>query len=200
MDMVRSILSYFTLSINLWMEALKTVIYIVNRFPSKSVSKTPYELWTGQRSSLNYLSVWGCPAEAKIFNPNDDKLDYKTVSYHFIGYPEKSNGFHFYYLDRHSKFAEMRYATFLEDEMMRGSTVPKKISLEAKWVYMPTTMIHELIPPTLVNEPIIPTCMVGSSSTTPNVYEAHVIQEPEVPNIVDEEENEPHNLENDVPN
>jgi hypothetical protein len=57
MDMVRSMLSYSTLPIGLWMEALKIVIHILNRVPSKSVSKTPYELWTGHKSSLNYLRV-----------------------------------------------------------------------------------------------------------------------------------------------
>jgi hypothetical protein len=47
MDMVRSMLSYSTLPISLWMEALKTVIHILNRVPSKSVSKTPYKMWIG---------------------------------------------------------------------------------------------------------------------------------------------------------
>jgi hypothetical protein len=37
MDMVRSTLSYSTLQIGLWMEALKTAIHILNRVPSKSV-------------------------------------------------------------------------------------------------------------------------------------------------------------------
>jgi hypothetical protein len=124
MDMVRNMLSYSTLSIDLCMEELKIVIHILNWVPSKSVSKTPYDLWTRRKPSLNYLRVWGCPIEAKIFKPNTSKLDFKTVSYHFIGYPEKSNGFHFYYPDRHTKFVEMRYAVFLEDEMMRGSNVP----------------------------------------------------------------------------
>jgi hypothetical protein len=32
MDMVRSMLSYSTLPIDLWMEALKAAIYILNRF------------------------------------------------------------------------------------------------------------------------------------------------------------------------
>jgi hypothetical protein len=44
-DMVRSMLSYSTLPIGLWMEALKTTIHILNWVPSKSVSKIPYELW-----------------------------------------------------------------------------------------------------------------------------------------------------------
>jgi hypothetical protein len=44
MDMVRSMLSYSTLPIDLWMEALKAAIYILNRVHSKSVSKMTYEL------------------------------------------------------------------------------------------------------------------------------------------------------------
>jgi len=96
MDMVRSMMSYSTLPINLWMEALKKAIYILNRVPSKSAPKTPYELWTGREPSLNHFRVWGCPVEAKVFNPNIGKLDPKTVSCHFIGYPEKLKGYHFY--------------------------------------------------------------------------------------------------------
>ena len=46
MDMVRSMISYSTLPINLWIEVLKIAIHILNRVPSKSVLKTPYELWT----------------------------------------------------------------------------------------------------------------------------------------------------------
>jgi hypothetical protein len=91
-----------------------------------------YELWTGHKPSLNYLCVWGCPIEAKIFNPNADKLELKTVSCYFIGYLEKSKGFYFYCPNRHTKYVEMRHVIFLEDEMMRGGTVPREISLEEK--------------------------------------------------------------------
>ena len=121
MDMVRSMISYSTLPINLWMEALKTAIHILNRVPSKSVPKTPYKLWIRREPSLNHLCVWGCPAEAKVFNPNIGKLNSKTVSYHFIGYPDKSKGYRFYCLDRHTKFKEIRHDVFLEDDMVRGS-------------------------------------------------------------------------------
>jgi hypothetical protein len=65
MDMVRSILSNSTLSLGLWMEALKIIEHIINCVPSKLVSKTPYELWIGRKSNINYLHIWGCPAEAK---------------------------------------------------------------------------------------------------------------------------------------
>jgi hypothetical protein len=76
--------------------------------------------------------VWGSPAEAKVFNPNIGKLDPKTVSCRFIGYPEKSKGFRYYYLDRYTKFVETRHAVFLEDKMMRGSMVAREIILEEK--------------------------------------------------------------------
>jgi hypothetical protein len=92
MDMVRSMLSYSTFLICLWMETLKTAVHTLNRVPSKSVPKTPYELWTGRKPILNYLHMLGCPAEAKLFNPNIGKLDPKTVSCHFIGYLDKSKG------------------------------------------------------------------------------------------------------------
>ena len=95
MDMVCNMISYSTLPLSLWMEALKIAIHILNREPSKSVPKTPYELWTGRVSSLNHLRVWGSPAEAKVFNLNIGKLDPKIVSCHFIGYIEKSKGFRF---------------------------------------------------------------------------------------------------------
>jgi hypothetical protein len=62
------------------------------------------------------------------------------VSCRFIGYPEKFKRFCFYCLDRHIKFIETRHVVFLENEMMKGSTVSQEISLEEKRVYVPTPM------------------------------------------------------------
>jgi hypothetical protein len=90
MDMVRIMLSNSTLPLSLWMEALKTAVHIINHVLSKSVPKTPYELWTGRKPSINYLHVWGCLVETKIFNPQLEKLYPKTISCHFISYPDKS--------------------------------------------------------------------------------------------------------------
>jgi hypothetical protein len=103
---------------------VKTAIHILNRVPSKVVPKTPYELWTGRKPTLNYLHICGCLAEAKVFNPTQKKLDDRTVSCHFIGYPERSKGFRFYCPNRHTKFIEMRHTVFLEDEMVKGSRIP----------------------------------------------------------------------------
>ena len=92
-DMVRSMMSNSTLPEFLWGEALKTAVYILNHVPSKAIPKTLYELWVSRKSTLNYLYVWGCLAKAKIFNPQIKKLDSKTISCNFIGYPEKIKRF-----------------------------------------------------------------------------------------------------------
>ena len=46
MDMVRSMMSNSSLPKSLWMYALKTSMYLLNRVPTKAVPKTPFELWT----------------------------------------------------------------------------------------------------------------------------------------------------------
>jgi hypothetical protein len=143
MDMVRSMLRYSTLPISLWMEALKTVIHIPNRVPSKSVPKTPYEMGIGRKPTLNYLHVWDCLAEAKLFKSSIGKLDPKTVSCYFIGYLDKSKGFCFYYSDRYIKIMEMRHTAFLEDEVIRESMVPQEIRLEKKRVCVNSPMVTE---------------------------------------------------------
>ena len=47
LEMVRSMMSYSTLPISFWGYALNTVMYLLNLVPSKSIPKTPVELWNG---------------------------------------------------------------------------------------------------------------------------------------------------------
>ena len=47
MDMVRSMKSNKKLPQYLWIETLKTTVYILNRVPTKVVSKTPFESFKG---------------------------------------------------------------------------------------------------------------------------------------------------------
>ena len=96
MDMVRSMLSNSSLPVSLWMYALKTTMYLLNMVSSKAVEKTLFELWTGRKPSLRHLYIWGCQAEIRIYNPQEKKLDTRTISGYFIGYPEKSKRYMFY--------------------------------------------------------------------------------------------------------
>ena len=69
--MIRSMLSHSSLPISMWVYALKTAVYLLNRVPSKAILKTPFELWTGRKPSLRHLHVWGCPVEVRIYNPHE---------------------------------------------------------------------------------------------------------------------------------
>ena len=95
MDMVRSMLNNSTLPVSLWMYALKIAMYLLNRVPSKAVPKTPFKLWTNRTPSIRHLNS-ACQAEIRIYNPQERKLDARTISGYFIGYPEKSKGYMFY--------------------------------------------------------------------------------------------------------
>jgi len=67
--------------------------------------------------------VWGCPIEAKPYRPHEKKLDERTVSCYFIGYPERSRGYKFYNPTEFSVF-ETGNAKFFEDvEFVGGDTI-----------------------------------------------------------------------------
>ena len=117
MNMVRSMMCTSGLPHYLWGEALKTANYLTNRTPSKSVSatKTPFELWKNRKPSVYHTHVWGCKAEARPYYPKVNKLDPKTVSASFIGYPEHSKGFRFYCPAHSHKILETNKAVFFNE-------------------------------------------------------------------------------------
>nr|GEX57389.1 hypothetical protein [Tanacetum cinerariifolium] len=68
-----------------------------NRTLLDMVDKTPYEIWHGQAPKLSYLKVWGCEAFVKIDTlTKPDKLDPRSFSCIFVGYPKETMGYSFY--------------------------------------------------------------------------------------------------------
>lgn len=59
-------ISKSSLPLKFWSEALKTVVYSLNKVPSKAVLKTPFEIWNGWKPSLRHVHIWGCPVEVRI--------------------------------------------------------------------------------------------------------------------------------------
>jgi hypothetical protein len=43
----------------------RTTAFTLNRVPSNSVVKTPYEMWTGKTPSLSFLKIWDCEVYVK---------------------------------------------------------------------------------------------------------------------------------------
>ena len=121
MDMVRSMRINTRLPQYLWSEALKTAVYILNRVPTKVVPKTPFKLFKGWRPSLRHILIWGCHSKVIIYNPQEKKLDPRTISGFFIGYAERSKGYRFYFPSQSSRIVKSRNDKFLENDLISGS-------------------------------------------------------------------------------
>ena len=98
-------------------EALKTTNYILNQVPSKSIPKTPYELWSHNKPSLRHFHVLGYKVEVRLYNPQSKKLDPKTISGYFIGYCVGSRGFRFYCSSHTTRVIESDQAIYFEDDI-----------------------------------------------------------------------------------
>lgn len=116
-------------------------MYILNWVSSKAVPKTPFELWTDRKLSLEHLHVWGCPVEARSYNLQEKKLDPGTVSYYFIGYPERSKGFRFYCPSHTTRIIETETTRFIEDGENSGSGIPRNTVLQKIREYLPIIVI-----------------------------------------------------------
>ena len=107
--------------VNAIVDTLKTVVYILNWVPFTAAPKTPFKLFNDLNPSLRLMRVWGCPSEVRIYNPQEKKLDPRTISGYFIGYAERSKGYRFYCPSHTTRIVESRNAKFLEDHLISGS-------------------------------------------------------------------------------
>lgn len=76
-----------------WAEAVNTANFLQNRLPSRSVPKTPFEIWHSRKPDVRHLHIFGCDAYAHVPNQLRRKLDEKAQKLTFIGYCEESKAF-----------------------------------------------------------------------------------------------------------
>jgi len=133
-------IAHTTLPESLWSEALKTAVNLLNRVPSKTVTKTPYELWTEKSPSIRHLHVWGCPTEARPYMTHEKKLDLRTVSCFFVGYSKRSRGLRFY-CPSTKNIIETNNAKFIEEIQNSGSQLHKDFTFEEEQIVIPTTIV-----------------------------------------------------------
>ena len=124
--MVRSMLSYLILSISFWGYALNTTMYLLNLVHSKSVPKTPVELWIGHKPSMKHLHIWGC--SAYVLKGKSDKLQSKIKVVFFVGYPKGTVG-GLFYSHKDNKVFVSTNAKFLENDYMNEYTPRSRVVL-----------------------------------------------------------------------
>ncbi|KAI9180050.1 hypothetical protein LWI28_000646 [Acer negundo] len=171
LDMVRSMLSYSTFPISFWGYALQTAIYILNDVPSKSVPKTPHELWTGRKLSLQHLRIFGCPAH--VLKGKTEKMESRSETCIFVGYPKETKGYYFYspsdlkvFVSTNAKFLEKDY---MNDSVPRSRIVLNEISGDTipREVTQPNPIVSS--DPTQDQQPTIPR-RSGRVRTQPERY------------------------------
>ncbi|KAH9725006.1 Integrase catalytic domain-containing protein [Citrus sinensis] len=127
LDMVRSMLSYSSLPISFWGLALETAVYLLNLVPSKSVPKTPIELWSGRKPSLRHVCIWGSPAH--VLKPKANKMDSCSEVCMFVGYPKGTRG-GLFYSPQDRKVIVSTHFTSLEEDYMNNFKPNSKVILE----------------------------------------------------------------------
>ncbi|KAK8672106.1 hypothetical protein V6N13_110480 [Hibiscus sabdariffa] len=105
--------------------ALETDAFTPNRVPSKSVQKTPHEMWTGKSPNMSFMRIWGCKAYVK--HQMSTKLEPKSEKCTFVGYPKETKGYYFY---NENKVFVARTGVFLEKEFLTNSGKGRNIELK----------------------------------------------------------------------
>ncbi|KAK8597307.1 hypothetical protein V6N12_065778 [Hibiscus sabdariffa] len=127
LDMVRSMMSHSDLPISFWGHALETTAFTLNCVPSKSVHKTPYEIWTGKRPSMSFMKIWGCQAYVK--HQMSTKLEPRSHKSIFVGYPKETKGYYFFN-PKENKVFVARTGVFLEKEFLSSKRDRRNIEVE----------------------------------------------------------------------
>ncbi|KAJ9558789.1 hypothetical protein OSB04_013403 [Centaurea solstitialis] len=107
--------------------ALETAAHILNRAPTKSVEKTPYELWKGKKPNISFLKIWGC--EVYVKRPTSEKLKPKSDKCFFVGYPKTTVGYYFYNPEENKVFVA-RNGKFLEEKFLSLENTRKDVDLQ----------------------------------------------------------------------
>ncbi|KAL4556874.1 hypothetical protein LXL04_035040 [Taraxacum kok-saghyz] len=84
LDMVRCMMSRASLPITFWGYALEIDAHILNRVPTKKVSKTPFKMWSGKVPSLKHTKICGYEALLKAIprtNLNPDPKDVESTDH-----------------------------------------------------------------------------------------------------------------------
>ena len=108
-------MSYASLPVSFWEYALEIVQYLLNLVPSKVISTTLKELWTGRKPSLGHVCIWDSPAH--VLKRDLSKLEARSYVCLFVGYPKGIKGYLFYDPKKQRVLVSTN-ARFLEEDYM----------------------------------------------------------------------------------
>jgi hypothetical protein len=93
-EMARCLLKSKDVPPRFWGEAVVTVVFILNRAPTKSLQNmTPYEAWHGKKPRVDHMKTFGCVAHVKKVGPGITKLSDRSTKMVFLGYKSGTKGY-----------------------------------------------------------------------------------------------------------
>ena len=92
-EMARCLIMDAGLAKKYWGEAVNTAVYLQNRLPTRDFTKTPYEIWTGEKPNLAHIRVFGSVAYMHIPDVKRFKLDEKSKKLVLVGFCEVSKAY-----------------------------------------------------------------------------------------------------------
>ena len=99
-----------------WAEAIATAVYVRNRCTSKVLpSRTPMELWSGEKPNVEHLRVFGCKAFVHIPREKRGKMDAKASECIFGGYADSTKGYRLWDKDA-KRLVVSRDVVFYEED------------------------------------------------------------------------------------
>ena len=115
----------------LWNEAALTAVYLINRSPTKAISKnkTPAEIWYEFRPDFKKIKVFGCEASCWEPDIHRKKLDSKSKKTVFLGYVP--NGYKLWNMDA-NKIITARDVKFQEDSFPFKSLQKMDVSTDSQ--------------------------------------------------------------------
>jgi hypothetical protein len=91
----------------LWGEATMTTIYVQNRSPHRILKDmTPEEAFSGKKSNVENLRIFGCQVYSHIPKDKRNKLEPSGKKEIFVGYSDSSKAYRIYIPDQHKIEAE----------------------------------------------------------------------------------------------
>jgi hypothetical protein len=121
MEAVKVMIHDQDLPMHLWEEEPNTVVYMKNISPHKVLeNKTLEEMFSGEKSEVNHLRIFGCPVFVHVPKEKRTKLDPSGKNGIFVGYNDTSKSY-MIYIPGHRKVEIRRDVTFDESEDFRKS-------------------------------------------------------------------------------
>jgi len=128
MDGVKAMLTDSGMDRCFWTECVLTFVYVWNRTCHSGKTKTPIELFSGNKPSVRHLKPFGVVAYVGVPKQRRVKLDNRAKKGYMVGYALSTRGYRIW-LPEENKIVETINVTFNEKANFKGDSFEEQSSI-----------------------------------------------------------------------